>query len=81
MTTGPEAWGHTTSVQLLATGTVMLIFTDWTPATVNRDLANVICGAAYQWRLDAGASSAAANVRTIGLYSSEEAGGEQVFLC
>ncbi|GAB3195000.1 hypothetical protein GCM10027261_14230 [Geodermatophilus arenarius] len=81
VTAGPEAWGHTTSVQLLAGGTAMLIFTDWTPATVDRDLANAICGAAYQWRLDAGAYSPAANVSTIGLYSPEEVGGEQVFSC
>jgi hypothetical protein len=43
---GSEAWGPTTSAQLM--GPAILISTDWTPATVDEDLANQICGAAYQ---------------------------------
>jgi hypothetical protein len=76
---GPEAWGHTTSAKLL--GPALLIFTDWTPDTVDQDMANQICGAAYQWRLDSGPYGSGANVRTIALYETEDLGGKQVFRC
>lgn len=79
VTAGPQAWGHTTSAQLL--GPALLIFTDWTPETVDEGLANQICGAAYQWRLDSGPYGPAAQIKTIALYEAEELGGKQVMLC